>query len=236
MRAWETDIQKEKCWNLSTSSSADCVRILINIPRPHAWTRPSRPPLHEHGGRTTATVKYNKLLQHSNLTPRWPRLDGESCLRLERRYVLAKWKMDIISNMIGLWRKFINPAFILIGHITQGRDTTLHLYGKTRGSWKKDYRQVHYRQNEQIIPAGLIISPRHEMHFNSDSDSRRRYIITQHVDCGHVEGHCGRSFWIQLYDTAASKWTRELISLRYYSSSEGINERPGIRAPQDYFR
>lgn len=101
---------------------------------------------------------------------------------------------------------------------------------------KKDHHQVHYRQNEQRIPAGLIISPRHEMHFNSDSDSRCCYIITQHVDCGHVEGHRGHSFWIQRYDTAASKWTRELISLRYYSSNEGINERPGIRALQDYFR
>lgn len=63
------------------------------------------------------------------------------------------------------------------------------------------------------------------MHFNSDSDSSRRYIITQHIDCGHVEGRRGRSFWIQRYDTAASKWTRELISLRDYNSSEGINEK-----------
>lgn len=133
----ERERQKEKSWNLSTSSSADCVRILINIPRPHVWTRPAKHPLIQVEGNGMLAVllaltwrkDYGdcQLLQHSNLTPRWPRLDGESRLRLERRFVLAKWKMDIISNMIGLWRKFINPAFILIGHITQGRDTALHL-------------------------------------------------------------------------------------------------------------
>lgn len=127
----ERERQKEKSWNLSASSSADCARILINIPRPRVLTRPARHPLiqAEGNGALAALLTWRtdygdrRLRQRSNLTPRWPRPDGESRSRL----VLAKWKMDIISNMIGLWRKFINPVFILIGHITQGRDTALHL-------------------------------------------------------------------------------------------------------------
>lgn len=41
----ERERQKEKSWNISISFSADCVRILINIPWTLVWTRPSQHPL-----------------------------------------------------------------------------------------------------------------------------------------------------------------------------------------------
>lgn len=51
-------------------------------------------------------------------------------------------------------------------------------------------KKVHYRQNEQRVPAGLIICLGHEMHFNSDSDSPCCYIITLHIYGWWEKGNC----------------------------------------------